>query len=52
MIKAHDKAVSTALAYFEQHAAATRIRTSQGVTTGATDNLVIATYRHSTNRET
>ncbi|MCK9366794.1 MAG: relaxase domain-containing protein [Metallibacterium scheffleri] len=51
LIAAHDQAVAAALAHLEQHAAATRIRTPEGITTQATGNLVIATYRHSTSRE-
>ena len=51
LIAAHDRAVSAALSHLEQHAAATRIRTPEGVTTERTGTLVVATYRHSTNRE-
>src|SRR5487761_1922447 len=51
LIAAHDRAVTAAIAHLEQHAAATRIRTPEGVTTERTGTLVVATYRHSTNRE-
>ena len=51
LIAAHDRAVSAALSHLEQHAAATRIRMPEGVTTERTGTLVVATYRHSTNRE-
>jgi conjugative relaxase-like TrwC/TraI family protein len=51
LIAAHDRAVTVALAHLEQCAAATRIRTPDGVRTEATGTLVVATYRHSTNRE-
>ena len=51
LIAAHDRAVTAAVAHLEQHAAATRIRSPEGVTTERTGTLVVATYRHSTNRE-
>ena len=51
LIAAHDRAVTAAITHLEQHAAATRIRTPEGVTTERTGALVVATYRHSTNRE-
>ncbi len=51
LIAAHDRAVTAAMAHLEQHAAATRIRTPEGVTTERTGALVVATYRHSINRE-
>ena len=51
LIAAHDRAVTAAMAYLEQHAAATRIRTPEGVATERTGTMVVATYRHSTNRE-
>lgn len=51
LLAAHDHAVRVALEYLEQNAAATRIRSPEGISTQATGNLVIATYRHSTNRE-
>ena len=51
LIAAHDRAVTAAITHLEQHAAATRIRTPEGVTTERTGTLVVATYRHSTNRE-
>ena len=51
LVAAHDAAVREALGYIEQHAAATRIRTGGEVETVQTDNLIGATYRHTTNRE-
>ncbi len=51
LIAAHNRAVTAAVSHLEQHAAATRIRTPDGVTRERTGELVVATYRHSTNRE-
>ena len=51
LIAAHDRAVTVAVTHLEQHAAATRIRTPEGVSTERTSALVVAAYRHSTNRE-
>lgn len=50
LIKAHDKAVKSALAFVERHAAATRIRMGGKVERLATDNLAIASFRHDTSR--
>lgn len=50
LIKAHDKAVKSALAFVERHAAATRIRMEGKVERHETDNLAIASFRHDTSR--
>ena len=50
LVAAHANAVKAAMAYVERHAAATRIRTGGGVEQQATDNLVIASFRHDTSR--
>ncbi|MBU6394100.1 MAG: relaxase domain-containing protein [Sphingomonadales bacterium] len=50
LVTAHASAVQAALAYAERHAAATRIREDGGVERKATDNLVIASFRHDTSR--
>lgn len=51
LIEAHNQAVREALAYIEREAAATRIRTPEGVETVATGNIAAALYRHATSRE-
>ncbi|MEM9502273.1 MAG: MobF family relaxase, partial [Pseudomonadota bacterium] len=50
LIKAHDKAVKSALAFAERHAAATRIRSDGKAKRHTTDNLAIASFRHDTSR--
>ncbi|MEO0870865.1 MAG: MobF family relaxase, partial [Pseudomonadota bacterium] len=50
LVKAHDKAVKSALAFAQRHAAATRIRIDGSVERQATDNLAIASFRHDTSR--
>jgi conjugative relaxase-like TrwC/TraI family protein len=50
LVAAHANAVKAAMAYVERHAAATRIRSDGGVERHATDNLVIASFRHDTSR--
>lgn len=50
LIKAHGKAVKTALAHVEKHMAATRVRQGGVVDREATGNLAIATFRHATSR--
>lgn len=51
LIKAHDTAVSRALAFTERHGAETRIREGDGVRRERTGNLLIATFCHQTSRE-
>lgn len=51
LLAAHDAAVREAIAYLEREAAATRIRKDDEIHTGATGNLVVASYRHDTSRE-
>lgn len=50
LFEAHDNAVRTALDLAEQHLSATRIRQDGAVARHATDNLVIASFRHGTSR--
>lgn len=50
LIKAHGKAVKTALAHVEKHMAATRVRQGGVVERQATGNLAVATFRHATSR--
>ena len=50
LVGAHDRAVKTALAFAERHAAATRIRTDGIVERHQTGNLAIASFRHDTSR--
>ena len=50
LIKAHDKAVTTALGYVERHGAATRAREGGQVRTIQTGKLAVATFRHNTSR--
>ncbi|MEL6877262.1 MAG: MobF family relaxase [Pseudomonadota bacterium] len=50
LVKAHDKAVKSALAFAQRHAAATRIRFDGKVERQPTDNLAIASFRHDTSR--
>lgn len=51
LIEAHDMAVKAAIRHVEQHCATTRIKNNREVRTIATDNIVAATFRHSTSRE-
>lgn len=51
LIEAHDKAVLAAMAYVEQHGAATRIRNGGKVETAHTGSLAAAIFRHDTSRE-
>jgi conjugative relaxase-like TrwC/TraI family protein len=50
LIAAHAAAVRTALGHVERNMAATRIRADGGVSRKATDNLTIASFRHTTSR--
>ncbi|WP_419318824.1 MobF family relaxase [Caulobacter sp. ErkDOM-E] len=50
LIKAHDEAAATALAYVERYGAATRIREGGRLEHVPTGNLVAATFRHETSR--
>lgn len=50
LFEAHENAVRTALDLAEQHLSATRIRQDGVVSRHATDNLVIASFRHGTSR--
>lgn len=50
LIGAHDRAVKSALAFAERHAAATRIREDGKVERHQTGNLVVASFRHDTSR--
>lgn len=50
LFEAHENAVRTALRLAEQHLSATRIRKDGAVSRQATDNLVIASFRHGTSR--
>jgi conjugative relaxase-like TrwC/TraI family protein len=50
LVAAHDRAVKTALAFIERHAAATRIREDGKVERHQTGNLVVASFRHDTSR--
>ncbi|MFM5955393.1 MAG: MobF family relaxase [Novosphingobium sp.] len=50
LVGAHDRAVKSALAFAERHAAATRIRDDGKVGRHQTGNLVIASFRHDTSR--
>ncbi len=50
LVGAHDRAVKTALAFAERHAAATRIRDDGKVERHQTGNLVITSFRHDTSR--
>ncbi|WBY17084.1 conjugative relaxase [Erythrobacteraceae bacterium WH01K] len=50
LIKAHGKAVKTALAHVEKHMAATRVRQGGVVERQATGNLAVATFQHATSR--
>ncbi|MPS71348.1 MAG: conjugative relaxase [Novosphingobium sp.] len=50
LFEAHENAVRTALDLAEQHLSATRIRQGCDVSRHATDNLVIASFRHGTSR--
>ena len=50
LVAAHSAATKVALAYVEQHMAATRIRKGGNVERHATDNLTIATFPHETSR--
>jgi conjugative relaxase-like TrwC/TraI family protein len=50
LIRAHDEAAATALAYVERYGAATRIREGGQVEHVPTGNLVAATFRHETSR--
>lgn len=50
LIGAHDRAVKSALAFAERHAAATRIREDGTVERHQTGNLVVASFRHDTSR--
>ena len=50
LVAAHSAATKVALAYVEQHMAATRIRKGGNVERHTTDNLTIATFRHETSR--
>lgn len=51
LIEAHDRAVQAAVRHVEQYAATTRIKENREVHAVATDNVVAATFRHSTSRE-
>jgi conjugative relaxase-like TrwC/TraI family protein len=50
LIAAHDRAVKAAIKHVEEHAATTRIKSDGVVKTVATDNLCVATFRHSASR--
>ena len=50
LIGAHDRAVKSALAFAERHAAATRIRDGGTVERQQTGNLTVASFRHDTSR--
>ena len=50
LVAAHDRAVTTALAFAERHAAATRIRDGGQVGRQQTGKLAIASFRHDTSR--
>ena len=50
LIGAHDRAVKSALAFAERHAAATRIRDGGTVERQQTGNLTIASFRHDISR--
>ncbi len=50
LIAAHDRAVTSALAFAERHAAATRIRDGGQVGRQQTGKLAIASFRHDTSR--
>jgi conjugative relaxase-like TrwC/TraI family protein len=50
LVGAHDRAVKSALAFAERHAAATRIRDGGKVERQQTNNLTIASFRHDTSR--
>ncbi|MFM5953324.1 MAG: MobF family relaxase [Novosphingobium sp.] len=50
LVGAHDRAVKSALAFAERHAAATRIREDGRVERHQTGNLVVASFRHDTSR--
>lgn len=50
LVHAHDRAVKSALAFAQRHAAATRIRIDGTIERQATDNLAIASFRHDTSR--
>lgn len=51
IIAVHEEAVKEAIRYLEREAACTRIRENNEVRVEATGNLVVAVYRHDTNRE-
>jgi conjugative relaxase-like TrwC/TraI family protein len=50
LVGAHDRAVKSALAFAERHAAATRIREGGSVERKQMGNLTIASFRHDTSR--
>ncbi len=50
LVGAHDRAVKSALAFAERHAAATRIREDGTVARHQTGNLAITSFRHDTSR--
>ena len=50
LVGAHDRAVKSALAFVERHAAATRIREDGIAERHQTGNLVVASFRHDTSR--
>lgn len=50
LVGAHDRAVKSALAFAERHAAATRVRDGGTVERKQTCNLTIASFRHDTSR--
>jgi conjugative relaxase-like TrwC/TraI family protein len=50
LIEAHDRAVKAAILHVEQYAATTKIKSNSVVSTVATDNLCVATFRHASSR--